>query len=206
MRLEKLYAILDPSMRPELPILEIAEALIAGGARFIQLRNKNTTSRELLAQAVELERLCRQRKTRLIINDRADVAWLSRAQGVHLGQHDLSVKQARKILGPKKIVGLSTHNGEQAREANKTTATYVAVGPIFPTKTKTNPDAVVGLTGLREIRERVSKPMVAIGGITAENAREVLDAGADSVAVISDLLSAPDIAERTRIFLEGLKS
>lgn len=179
----------------------VAEQLLEGGARLIQLRNKGANTRELYQQAVDLVRLCRSRKCKVIINDRADVAWLARAQGVHVGQEDLGVKLCRKILGPDRIIGISTHNLEQARQAERTAASYVAVGPIFPTGTKDRPAPVVGLAGLREIRKVVSKPIVAIGGITRETAAEVIAAGADAVAVISDILKAPNISERTAEYI-----
>jgi thiamine-phosphate pyrophosphorylase len=204
MRLEKLYAILDPSVRSDMSWKLMAEQQLDGGARWLQLRNKTASSRELLMQATELVRLARKRKARVVVNDRADVAWLAHASGVHVGQSDLSVRQVRKILGPKKIVGVSTHGMEQALVAAKTTASYIAVGPIFPTRSKVNADPAIGLETLREIRRHVTKPIVAIGGISLETAAEVIAAGADSVAVISDLLCAKDIAERTRQFIRLL--
>lgn len=183
----------------------MAGQLIDGGARWIQLRNKIATSRELLTQAVCVVRLARAKRTKIIINDRADVAWLAHAHGVHVGQSDLNVRQVRKILGPQKIVGVSTHNLVQALAAAKTTASYIAVGPIFPTQTKLQADPVVGLLALKEIRQRVSKPIVAIGGIKLENARDVIAAGADAVAVIRDVLQAKDIAKRTQEFIRILE-
>lgn len=204
MRLDKLYAILDPSVRSDLPPLTIAEQLLKGGARLIQYRNKSASSRELLSETVRLIRLAGPNKGRIIVNDRADVAWLARAHGVHVGQSDLNVRQVRKILGPRKIVGVSTHHLEQALAAAKTSATYIAVGPIFPTTTKLNPDPVIGLEGLREIRKQVTRSIVAIGGITCENAGDVIAAGADSVAVSSHLLRAEDISERTRLLVRLL--
>lgn len=185
-------------------MIRLAEQLVAGGARCLQLRNKNATSRELLEQAVALVRFGRAHKTRILINDRADVAWLAKAHGVHVGQSDLSVKQVRKIVGPRRTVGLSTHSLSQAMAATKGQCSYVAVGPIFPTRSKSEPDPVVGLEGLREIRLRVFQPLVAIGGITLENCRDVLAAGADAVAVLSDLLVAPDITEQTQRFMQAL--
>jgi thiamine-phosphate pyrophosphorylase len=203
-KLPRLYAILDPHALKGLPWVTAAEQLFDGGVRLIQLRNKQANTREFYDQAVELARLARRRKCKLIVNDRADVAWLARAHGVHVGQEDLSVKLARKILGPEKIIGISTHNLEQALAAEKTTATYIAVGPIFETKTKEKPSPVVGLAGLKAIRQETSKPIVAIGGITLENAVDAMAAGADAVAVISDLLAAQDIAKRAGEFVARL--
>lgn len=204
MRLEKLYAILDPSVRCDLSVLAIAGQLLKGGARWIQYRNKSAAGREMLTDVISLVRAARKVKAHVVVNDRADVAWLAGAHGVHVGQSDLSVQQVRKILGPRKMVGISTHALDQALAAAHTSATYLALGPIFPTTTKKNSDPVVGLEGLREVRKYVAAPIVAIGGITADNAGDVIAAGADSVAVISDLLRAEDIAQRTRFFLRVL--
>lgn len=204
MRLEKLYAILDPSIRGELPLLTIAERLLEGGARLIQYRNKTASSRQMLSDVRTLVQLARARKARIVVNDRADVAWLGHAHGVHVGQLDLPVRHVRTILGPRKMIGISTHSLDQALEAAKTSATYIAVGPIFFTTSKNDSDPVVGLEGLREIRQYLKQPIVAIGGITAENAPDVIAAGADSVAVISDLLRAEDISEHTRRFVKIL--
>ena len=139
-----------------------------------------------------------------IVNDRADVARAVDADGVHVGQDDLPVESARALVGPGKLIGYSTHVLEQVREADRSTADYIAFGPIFPTASKENPDAVVGLEGLAEARKATRKPLVAIGGITLENARAVIEAGADSVAVIRGLLGAADITQRAKDFLKEL--
>ncbi|MBZ5536060.1 MAG: thiamine phosphate synthase [Acidobacteriia bacterium] len=204
MRLEKLYAILDPSIRSDLSLLTIAGRLLEGGARWFQYRKKSAASGEMLADVTTLLRAARAMKARVVVNDRADVAWLAQAHGVHVGQSDLNVEQVRKILGPRKMVGISTHGLDQALAAANTSATYIALGPIFPTNTKKDSEPVVGLEGLREVRKYITAPIVAIGGITADNAGDVIAAGADSVAVISDLLRAEDIAARTRLFLKVL--
>jgi thiamine-phosphate pyrophosphorylase len=140
----------------------------------------------------------------LVINDRVDIAIAVKADGVHLGQDDLPPGKARMLLGEDRIIGFSTHTLDQALEANSAPVDYIAIGPVFPTSTKENPDAIVGTANIREIKSRISKPLVAIGGITLESARSVIDAGADSIAVISDLLATTDITERTRRFLESL--
>ena len=139
-----------------------------------------------------------------IVNDRADIARAVDADGVHLGQEDLPVELARRVLNPGKCVGYSTHNLAQVMEADKSSADYVAFGPIFPTRSKERPDAVVGLEGLRQAREATRKPLVAIGGMTVENACAAIDAGADSVAVISDLIGAADIGLRAREYLREI--
>src|SRR6185436_7949238 len=140
----------------------------------------------------------------VIVNDRADVALIAGAAGVHLGQTDLQPIHARRVLGDGKIIGFSTHNLGQALEAEGYPVNYVAVGPIFTTDSKKNPDPVIGLDGLAGICRAIRKPVVAIGGIKLANAREVLEAGATSVAVISDVLSAPDVGLRVRNWLDAL--
>lgn len=176
---------------------ELAEA----GARLIQLRDKRSSARRIYVQAQEIARLLDPKDVQFIVNDRADIAAMVGASGVHVGQDDLPVEDARKICRPPRWVGVSTHNVNQLREAALTSADYIAVGPIFPTVTKENPDPVVGLELLREARKLTAKPLVAIGGITVGNAAAVYAAGADSVAVIGDLASARDPAEQIRKFL-----
>ena len=144
----------------------------------------------MLDQAKELKRVGEGR-AKLIMNDRADLCLVAGYDGVHLGQDDLSAESVRKILGPEAWLGVSTHNPDQLAVADLGSATYLAIGPVFATSSKENPDPVVGLEGVRKARSLTSKPLVAIGGITRRNCRQVLDAGADSVAVISDLLREP---------------
>jgi thiamine-phosphate pyrophosphorylase len=138
---------------------------------------------------------------RVIVNDRPDIAAMVEAGGVHVGQHDLPADEARRICGPSCWVGVSAHNIEQLRAADLTSVDYVAVGPVFPTSTKENPDPVIGLEFLRVARRATRKTLVAIGGITVESAGEVFRAGADSVAVIRDLVAAPDPASRAAEYL-----
>jgi thiamine-phosphate pyrophosphorylase len=198
----RLYAIIDPVQGGGRPPLEVAAALLAAGVRLIQLRDKHASSGELYASAQRVAECVRKAGGIFIVNDRADVARAVDANGVHVGQDDLPVESARALLGPGKLIGYSTHVLEQVREADRSTADYVAFGPIFPTVSKENPDAVVGLGGLREARKATSKPLVAIGGITLENARAVIEAGADSVAVIRGLVGAQDIRKRAEEFLD----
>jgi thiamine-phosphate pyrophosphorylase len=153
-----------------------------------------------------LKELLQDSGCRLIVNDRADVARAADADGVHLGQEDLPVERARCVLAPGQWIGCSTHSPGQVVEADRSSADYIAFGPVFPTTGKENPDPVVGLEGLRQARRLTAKPLVAIGGITLRNAQEVLAAGADSLAVIGDLLKAPDVQERAREFLSVLES
>ncbi len=200
--LPRLYAIADASSGDP---VEVAQTLIRGGARLVQVRNKNAGVRVLLEQ-VERILAFAPSDVRIIVNDRVDVALLSGAAGVHVGQTDLHPGAAREILGIDRIVGFSTHNLDQAREADQLDVDYIAVGPIFPTSTKANPDPVVGLHGLATISRAVHKPIVAVGGITRENARDVLNAGAHSVALIRDLLDCSDVEARTREWLGVLQA
>ena len=195
-----LYAILDPDVTA-LPVTQIAVSLASAGVQLIQLRNKRATAARVLAQARELTPLLQPSGTRLIVNDRADIAAISGASGVHVGQEDLPVEEARRFCAQPLWVGVSTHNIEQLREANLTSADYIAMGPVFHTATKANPDPVVGIDFIRAARRLTRKPLVAIGGITLDSAAEVFKAGADSVAVISDLCAAADPAGRAAAYL-----
>jgi thiamine-phosphate pyrophosphorylase len=206
MFLPKLYPITDMRLSGLAHAAQIAR-LCDGGARFVQLREKHLAPREFYREAQAALAVARERGAQLIINDRADIALALQADGVHLGQDDLDPAAARRLLGENFIVGYSTHSIAQAIEAARLPVDYIAIGPIFATQTKENPDPIVGLEGLRRVRDSIdsSIPLVAIGGITETTARAALDAGADSVALISALLAAPDlIARRTREFLEIL--
>jgi thiamine-phosphate pyrophosphorylase len=196
-----LYAILDatPAQSSE-SLIALANKLATTGVQLIQLRAKQIPPRQFQEIATTLIAATPQ-NVRIIINDRPDIASIAKAAGVHIGQEDLAVESARKICPAPQWVGISTHNLEQLRAANDTSADYIAVGPIYPTATKENPDPVVGLDLIRAARKLTRKPLVAIGGITIESAAEVFRAGADSVAVISDLLNAPDRAQRAREYL-----
>lgn len=193
-----LYAILDPSLTPE--PAGFARKLADAGVQIIQLRDKRGSSRRIHDEVRELM-ILQARGVRIIVNDRPDIAAIAGASGVHVGQDDLPVEEARKICKPPLWVGVSTHNLNQFREAEASSADYIAIGPVFPTGTKENPDPVVGLELLRAARQLTRKPLVAIGGITIESAAEVYAAGADSVAVIRDLAVATDPQERAREYL-----
>jgi thiamine-phosphate pyrophosphorylase len=199
----RLYVILDAELVRG-PAPEIARQLIAAGVGLLQYRAKNLEARDMLATARQIAELARREKTNFFVNDRPDLAYLSGADGVHVGQEDLSVEQSRSILGQDRWVGVSTHNREQFEQAIATSADYVAIGPIFATTSKANPDPLVGTELLRQLRPLTKKPIVAIGGIRLERAAEVIEAGADSVAVISDIFAAADPAERSRQFIERL--
>jgi thiamine-phosphate pyrophosphorylase len=203
--LPRLYPILDTDLCRErrLEPLAVLAAFLAGGARILQLRDKTPSTGERLALADAVVARAHAAGARVIVNDRADIARLSGADGVHVGQDDLTVDEARTILGPDAIVGLSTHDEEQIAAAARTSATYVAVGPIYGTVTKDTGYSARGLDLVRHAAARAGKPIVAIGGITLDRAPEVLAAGASSVAVISDLLG-DDPATTVRAFLYRL--
>ena len=199
-----LYAILDPRLIAR-PLKEVARLFADEGVELMQLRDKLSSARRVYRQAQELLDQFASANVRIIINDRPDIAAIIGAGGVHVGQEDLPVEVARSICGTQRWVGVSTHNLAQLREANHTSADYIAVGPIFPTGTKPNPDPVVGVDFVRAARELTRKPLVAIGGITVESAPEIFRAGADSVAVVRDLLAAADPARRVREYLAAAK-
>jgi thiamine-phosphate pyrophosphorylase len=203
-RLPRLYAIIDPAQTRELESVLVADLLLSAGVRLIQYRGKQDSSRVMFEASCAIAGRVRQAEGIFIVNDRADVALLSAADGVHVGQDDLSVELARRVLAAGQRVGLSTHTRAQFEEAEATSADYIAFGPIFPTGSKERPDPVVGLDRLREMRGLTRKPLVAIGGITLDNAASVIEAGADSVAVIHDLLAAEDIGSQARKFLQTL--
>jgi len=202
MKLPKLYPIVDCScfVATATPISAMASFttdLVNAGATVIQYRDKSADVPRMLSCARELRRITR-RRAKLIINDRFDICLAVQAEGVHLGQDDVTPEAARAVLdrvqtkeGECRIVGFSTHNLAQIEEADSMPIDYLAVGPVFATGSKANPDPVIGLEGVRQARAATAKPLVAIGGITRKNCREVMDAGADAVAVISDLLESP---------------
>jgi thiamine-phosphate pyrophosphorylase len=191
MHLPRLYAILDAVCFPDAAgMFAAAEELADAGCTLLQYRNKSGNARRILDDAREL-RARLGAIVKLIMNDRADLCLAAAFDGLHVGQDDLLPESARRILGPARWLGVSTHNPEQLAEADNTSADYLAIGPVFATSSKANPDPVVGLEGVRRARELTRKPLVAIGGITRANARSVIEAGADAVSVISDLLREP---------------
>src|ERR1700752_283657 len=212
MPLPRLYAIFDASCFREVDAMAAAAGeIVTAGCTLIQYRNKSGNARVMLEQARELRRRFPSESqnphfsqnrgevgypapdhfVRLIMNDRADLCLAAEFDGVHVGQDDLSPESVRRIIGPNRWLGVSTHNPEQLNEADVTSADYLAIGPVFATSSKEKPDPVVGLEGVRRARALTRKPLVAIGGITRANASSVIEAGADSVAVISDLLREP---------------
>lgn len=190
-QLPRLYAIVDRScFAGQEDLLSMASELSAAGLRLLQYRDKSGNARGILELAVRLRRQLGA-SLRLIMNDRADLARAADFGGVHVGQEDLAVESARKVIGPSLWLGVSTHRPDEVEQASETSADYIAIGPVFATLSKARPDPVVGLEGVRRVRQLTRKPLVAIGGITRQNCRSVLAAGADSVAVISDLLPEP---------------
>lgn len=201
-RLPRLYAIVDTALIPS--PMTLTTELLGAGVRLIQLRDKKSNSREIYAASVQMQQAARREGAIFIVNDRLDIAWAAGADGVHLGQDDLPAEIAHRILPDGMIIGISTHSIEQVARADQKPVDYIAFGPIFATKNKEAPDPVVGLAGLAEARRTTGKPLVAIGGITSENAPAVIAAGADSVAVIGELIGGPGVADRARQILTAV--
>ena len=198
--LPRLYAILDPAQTAGRHPIEVLRELSSGGVGIVQLRVKIMSPREFLALARESRALMQDRGCKVIVNDRVDIALASDADGVHLGQEDLPLGPARKLM-PQKIIGVSTHSIEQAKDAERAGADYIGFGPMFGTATKDTGYTARGIDMLREVRAAVRIPIVAIGGINEVNVSQVWQAGADSAAIISDILKAGDIAAKVRRIL-----
>ena len=201
--LPRLYVILDAALLT-VPETECAQKLAAAGVRLLQYRDKRASARELFESSRQLSSLLIPRGVTFVVNDRADVASATEASGVHVGQEDLEAEAARTVVGTSKLVGVSTHDLEQFQRAADSSADYIAVGPVFATGTKSNPDPVVGTQFIRKVRLLTDKPIVAIGGITLESAPEIIESGADSVAVISDILGTPEPGMRARQYIDLL--
>ncbi|MBK5281866.1 MAG: thiamine phosphate synthase [Nitrospiraceae bacterium] len=192
---------LDPSVSLARPLIDVLMDAAEAGASLFQYRNKTTSMKEAYAEAVVLRQAAAKAGVLFIVNDRCDLALAVNADGVHLGQGDLPLDLARKVMGPDKLIGISTHNSDQVREAIAGKPDYLGFGPIFKPGSKQDHDPVVGLEGLRAIRRLTSLPIFAIGGIQIDQAREVMRAGANGVAVISAILKAPDISQAVNAFL-----
>jgi len=208
MIISRLYAIVDAEVVAAhgVPLAAFASDLCAAGVSLLQYRDKTGPPQDVLRACAVLRKAFSSSPCRLILNDRADLAVLANFDGVHVGQGDLSPADARRIVGPDRIVGVSTHTYEQVRIADQSCADYIAIGPIFVTRTKRNPDPVVGLEGVRRARALTCKPLVAIGGIARHNARSITDAGANSVAVIAALFADGQTVEHVaRDFLARLR-
>ena len=199
--LSGLYIILDPSVCPDRSLSDVLKEAAMAGARLFQYRNKSASMKEAYAEALVLRQVAVDTGVTFIVNDRCDLALAVDADGVHLGQGDLPLDLARKVMGPDKLIGISTHNPDQVREASAGKADYLGFGPIFKPGSKQDHDPVVGLEGLRAMRKLTSLPIFAIGGIQVDQAGEVTRAGANGVAVISAILKAPDISHAVKSFL-----
>jgi thiamine-phosphate pyrophosphorylase len=203
--LPRLYVILDAALITS-PERDCAASLAEAGVRLLQYRNKSAPARQYLESSRKFAEMLGPRGVTFFVNDRPDIAFLAGANGVHVGQDDLDVEHARRVVGSDKLVGVSTHNLEQFERAAASSTDYIAVGPVFSTASKANPDPVVGADFIRKVRSLTDKPIVAIGGVTLERAAAVIEAGADSVAVISGILSAPNPAQRAHQYLEILEA
>ena len=207
MRLPRLYPILDSGLlaRRDIAVVDAADALLSAGVENLQFRHKGHVSRATLSDLEAVAKLCHAASVQLVVNDRADLARMVGA-ALHLGQEDLPPAAARRVVGLEVSIGFSTHNESQLRAAREEPVDYLALGPIFGTSSKENPDPTVGVEGLRRLRPLTDRPLVAIGGITRANAHEVFAAGADSVAIIGDLIPEDgSIAARAQEWLSLLR-
>ena len=201
-----LYLVTDRKQTNGRPLLEVVEECLVAGVRAVQLREKDLTTRELFTLAAELRALTRRYRAALLINDRIDVALALEADGVHLPSDSFPAESARKIVGPEMLIGASVHTVAEAKEAEAGGADFVVFGPVFETPSKRPYGPPQGLESLRAVRQAVSLPLFAIGGITPGRGRAVKEAGADGVAAISALLGAPDPGDATRDFFKELEA
>lgn len=199
--LSGLYIILDPSVYPVRPLIQVLRTAAKAGCTLFQYRNKTASMKDAYVEALVLRQAAADADVLFIVNDRCDLALAVDADGVHLGQRDLPFDLARKVMGPDKLIGISTHNPDQVREATIRKPDYLGFGPIFTPGSKQDYDPVVGLEGLRVMRRLTSLPVFAIGGIQIDHVRDVMRVGADGVAIISAILKAPDISHAVKSFL-----
>lgn len=199
-----LYVILDPLVCPDRPLAEVLKVSATAGAKIFQYRNKTASMNAAYAEALLLRNVAQELGVLFIVNDRCDLALAVNADGVHLGQGDLPLDLARKVMGPEKLIGMSTHSREQVMAATAGEPDYLGFGPIFMPGSKLDHDPVVGLQGLRAIRPLTALPLFAIGGITVHRTADVMRAGADGVAVISAILKAPDISQAVNDFVSRI--
>jgi thiamine-phosphate pyrophosphorylase len=202
--LSGLYVILDPSVCPDRSLRDALVQSAKAGARIFQYRNKAASMKGAYADVLVLRKAAKKLGLLFIVNDRCDLALAVDADGVHLGQDDLPYLDARKVMGPSKIIGLSTHNADQVREADRLKPDYIGFGPIFKPGSKQDHDPLVGIAGLRAIRSLTSLPIFAIGGITVDQVGAVMQAGANGVAVISAILKAPDVTKAVQDLIAQL--
>jgi len=204
MRDFRLYAITGEVFHPGRSMLEVMEQAIVGGADIIQLRDKKSSKREILAKAYALRELTSKYGVTFIVNDHIDIALAVDADGVHLGQDDLPLREARKVVGRDKIIGISTHHIEEARQAEREGADYIGVGPIFPTQTKEDVVSPVTTHYVKQVAEEIGIPFVAIGGIKLHNVDQVLAAGAARICAVSDIVGADDVAGTCRKYIQKI--
>ncbi len=208
-KIEGLYTIIDTSYVSLEDIKGVSEQIIEGGAKIVQLRAKELGSADMLRAARVIREVTRSHDALFLVNDRIDIALLSGADGVHIGDEDISPQEARQLLGKGRLIGYSTHNQQEAELtaglAGKGFIDYISCGPVFATRTKKDARAVVGIEGLKKVRAATKLPLVAIGGLTEENLQEVLNTDIDAVAVISDLLLAQEISAKTKQLIETIK-
>ena len=201
----KLYFIADFESSKGKDLVWIVEKAVKGGATVVQLRAKSISTREFLDISMKIHSFLKKKRVPLIINDRIDIALALDADGVHLGQKDMPLQIARKILGKEKIIGISVNNIEEAMEAENNGADYLGVGPVFPTTTKPDVRAPLGIEGLRKIREKIKIPIIAIGGINKSNVHEVYSTGVDGIAVVSAIILSPDPCQAAEKLIEEIK-
>lgn len=201
----RLYAITGEEFHPGRDVVEVMEEAIQGGVDIIQLRDKTSSKKAVLEKARRLKKLAANYGIPFIVNDHIDVALAVDASGVHVGQDDLPLPEVRKLLGPDKIIGVSTHKLEEALEAEKNGADYIGVGPIFPTYSKADVVDPVTTAYIREVKEHVTIPFVAIGGIKRHNVREVIEAGAEAVCVITEIVAARDVKAASQALLAAME-
>ena len=199
-----LYLVTDDGLSRGRSCAQVVEAALRGGVSIVQYREKASTTRRMIDEARDLLRLCRRAGVLFIVNDRVDVALAVDADGVHVGQDDMPAGLARALIGPRKILGVSAGNPEEARRAEGEGADYVGASPVFATPTKTDAPPAIGVDGLRALVAAVSIPVVAIGGMNAENAAVILSAGAAGVAVVSAIVSAPDVEAAARAIRDAI--
>ncbi len=201
-----LYVILDPSIYPDRSLVDVLKVSATAGAKNFQYRNKTASMKVAYVEALALRKIAQELGVLFIVNDRCDLALAVDADGVHLGQGDLPVHLARNVMGPDKLIGLSTHDRDQVIAATAAGPDYIGFGPIFKPGSKTDHDPVVGLAGLRGIRPLTPLPIFAIGGITLDEVENVMSIGANGVAVISAILKAPDIRQTVSEFVARISS
>ena len=194
-RYSALYPIIDLEI-VDFSLESLLTKLSGAEVSLVQLRGKKSSSKDLLKLSTQMVNMTQDHSLKVIVNDRVDIAWLSKADGGHLGQDDLPCSDARQILGSKAIIGLSTHTLKQACQAEDSTADYIDIGPIYRTQTKENPDPIVSLDELKAIRKAVTKPLIPIGGITTKHALPLFDLGVDSVAVVRDIVLSENIHQQ----------